>query len=168
MVRTKRLIMILSLAAALVLAVPSSAFAHDIYTDGNISSTYTTIFQDLNLSPFDDYVYFRSGQYEYTLIVGDIELNGSRFSSSEIVTNYTINTQSGTGYGNNIYKYTVTEENGFDLNASNYLVYSNLGSYPQLTERGESYELLTAFLLCLALGLYVLRSVFWFCLRAKR
>ena len=50
--------------------------------DGNISTTYLTIFRDVvaDLSPADDYVFYRSDEYEYTLVAGDLEYNGSSFS----------------------------------------------------------------------------------------
>lgn len=167
MVWQKRKIIILLVAVAVLMAMPWTASAASIYTDGNISSTYTTIFEDVYISPLEDYVYFRSGQYTYTLIVGDLTLNGSQFSSNYSVKNYTINTQSGSGYNNNIYKYSVSEESRFSLDAQEYLVYSNLGNYPQLGERGDNYEIFTAFMLCIALGLYALRSVFGFSLRTR-
>lgn len=162
----KKRIIILLVAVALVSVVPSSAMAYSVY-EGNISSTYTNIFGDLNISPFDDYVFFRSGQYTYTLVVGDISLEGTTFTATDTIKNYTIDTTSNSGYGSSVYNYFVTDESGFSLDVGSNLIYSNLGSYPRLTERGEYYELFTAFLLCLALCLYALRSVLGFCVRTR-
>ena len=77
----------------LLVATPSRAYAYDIYDSGNISNTYTEIFKDIieGLPSNDDYVYFRSGQYTYTLLVGDFEYNNKKFTGEEY-TDYTITT----------------------------------------------------------------------------
>lgn len=151
------------LLVCLLVASPMQALADDsIYTDGNISSTYTSIFEDVlnRVTIIDDYVYFRSGQYEYTLIVGDLDLNNNVFTSSK-VKRYTIITST-QSYNQSIYRYSVIEDTNFRLNASDYLVYSNLGNYPTLIERGVIYEYATLVLLCIVGLCLLIRPIFKF------
>ena len=169
MVRFGKIICLLGCALALLLAMPISASAAEIYDEGNISSTYTAYFRDVvaNVSPFDDYVYFRSGQYTYDLVVGDLTFNGSSFNAAESVTTYRITTNSGTSY-NKTLQYSKTTDSNFSLRVGNALVYSNLGGYPQLTDRGDFYALATLLLMLVALCLYLVRSIFGWCLRSRR
>ena len=163
-----RKIMALCLFMGLLLvASPIQALADDsIYTEGNISSTYTTIMEDVlqNTKISDDYVYFRSGQYTYTLITGDLDYSGGVFTGSE-VDRYTISTS--TGSYNQTYTFSHSTDSNFRLNAQSYLVYSNLGYYPTLIERGAVYEYATIVLLCIG-GLCVLiRPIFEFTYRLR-
>lgn len=152
----------------MLIASPIQALADDsIYTDGNISSTYTTIMEDIlqNTKITDDYVYFRDGQYSYTLITGDLDYNGGVFTGSK-VERYTITTST-QSYNQSIYRISHTNDTNFRLDASDYLVYSNLGYYPTLIERGYIYDYATLLLLCVG-GLSVLiRSLFKFTYRLR-
>lgn len=156
---------VFALIGLLLLADPINAYAYDIYDSGNISTTYIEIFEDvLNSVPVSsDYVFFRSGQYTYTMVVGDFEYNNKVFSG-EKYTEYTLTTSS-SGYTQNTHHYNVAEGQNLNLNASNYLIYSNLGNYPTLIERGSSYDftLLYAFVI---FGLACcVRPIFQFVLR---
>lgn len=161
-----RKIIIFLLALSLI-SVPIQASAAEIY-DGNISSTYTSIFEDVankKVGLLDDYVFFRSGQYTYDLVVGDIEFSSGKFVSNETVQIYSISTES-SGY-NSSYVYSTTSQDGFSLSPTNQLIYSNLGDYPDLIERSNYYEVFIALLLLVALCLYLLRSIFSFCTRRR-
>lgn len=163
----KRVMVAMMSCCVMLLAYTTDTFAYSIYSEGNISSTYTTIFEDIvqGLSSSDDYVFWRSGQYEYTMITGNLELYGSTFSSPDLVTEYSITT--GTGY-NSYYTYTVTEDiSAFTLNSENYLVYSNLGNYPILIERGALYEYSTLATLIIIGCCLLLRPMFDFVLRYR-
>lgn len=166
MVRNRKIIVILAVLAV-IMATPLTASAYSIYEDGSLSSTYTTYFRDVvsNISPFDDYIYWRSGQYQYSLVVGDIDYSNGRFSSSGECTHYYFTTSS--GY-NSTFSYHVDNINDFSLSVGDSLVYSNLGNYPNLTDRGDLYALSALILMLIALCLYLLRSVFGFCLRSRR
>lgn len=136
----RKLSRILAVACALccLAALPLAASAATIF-DGNISTTYITIFRDIAAKlPFDtDYVFFRSGQYEYILVAGDLEFTGSMFRGSNL-TQYILQTD---GNYNNTYRFGTVTLDSFNLAPSNNLVYSNLGSYPDLYQR-EDYALL--------------------------
>lgn len=153
------------LLLALSCALSCNAAALDIYDNGTISSTYTTMFTGLanKLSPLDDYVFCRSGQYTYTLAYGDLNLNGASFSGSDI-TLVTLTTN--TGY-NSTYTYTTTTQGSFSLNAGNNLVYSNLGNYPLLGEV-VSYDYIQTLLFCVFALCVFIRPVFNFVLRNKQ
>lgn len=160
--------LILCIALAVFLAVPITASAADIY-DGNISSTYTTIFKDIadkEVGFNEDYVYFRSDQYEYTLAVGKFSIENGVISADGDTRLYIINTESNSY--NSAYEYSVSTDSSFNLTVSNQLIYSNLGHYPDLIERSNYYDIATLILLLTAICLYLLRSIFGFSLRLHR
>lgn len=160
---------LIGLMAAFVLLIASSTTTHaaTVYEEGNISSSITTIFGDVmsKVSPFDDYVFFRSGQYEYTMYVGDFTLSGTTFVPSSDVEVYLLSTGS-SGY-NSVYNYGYTLESGFTLDVGSNLVYSNLGTYPDLIERGDYLDTFTLILVSCAVFMYLVRSIFGFCLRFR-
>lgn len=129
--------------------VTAQAATHTIY-EGNMSSTYVTYFRDIvsGIGFNDNYVAFRSGEYEYTMIVGDLDFNGSTFSLVSPGVQYKFT--SGSGY-NSYYNYSVSDITNFSLNVGSSIIYSDLGRYPQLIERGAKYETFTAVLMCTAL-----------------
>lgn len=78
------------------------------------------------------YVYFRTGQYDYRLAYSkDLSLSGTTFTGTN-VTLITYNTYYTSGSQPT---YTYSSQSSFSLSAGNYLVYSDLGYYPALTDR---------------------------------
>lgn len=144
----------------LICAVGTSAKAvtYEVY-DGNPSNTYIQYFKDIvsGIGFNDNYVAFRSGQNDYVMVVGDLEYNNGKFTLADVGTVYTI---ASSGNYNSTYSYTVTEIDSLTLNPSNKLIYSDLGNYPQLVERGAKYEILTAVLLVTALLGLVIGRIF--------
>lgn len=146
-------------ALAALLALPAAASAYTVYDEGNISSTYTTIFRDLmpQKGISDDYLFFRSGQYEYVMLIGDLEYRDDVFLG-DAATEYKIVTNN--GY-NADYTYTVQEVTDVSLVPGTSLVYSNLGQYPELQEQQDyllfSQILLMVVYLCLILLAPVMR-----------
>lgn len=168
MVRRAVILFVSVMMLALLLAMPVSASAYSAYNEGNISTTYITIYRDISVkvSPFDDYVFSRTGQYEYIMAVGDLTLSNNSFRSNGSVEVYRITT--GQNNYNSTYQYSITTESSFSLSAGNELVYSNLGSYPDLIERTAFYEISALLLMLVALCMYLIRSIFGFCLRSRR
>ena len=125
------------------------ALSVDAY-QGTISTTYLTFFKDIvaGISIFDDYLFYRSSDNTYTLVVGDLKLNGTTFVLDGTGVEYEISQNSGSGYNNSYYSLGVSSVSDLTIRARDYLVYSNLGHYPRLEERGVVYEfaLLTAFI----------------------
>ena len=83
------------------------------------------------------YVYWRESQYEYCFAYSDsLMLNGTRFSaSSATVVSYNTNSSYQAQAS-----FTVSTDTNFSLDAGDYLVWSDLGNYPVLYERGvEDY-----------------------------
>lgn len=75
------------------------------------------------------YVYWREGQYTYRLAYGrELSLSGSRFSGSSVRL-VTYNTYSGSS---SQAIWSSVEDSNFSLSAGKYLVWSDLGDYPQL------------------------------------
>ena len=161
-----------TLVLCLVLAVPTQAQAssYSPYNDGNIGSSQLQIFRDIvyDLPIGDSYVACRTGQYTYKLFVGDLKYQSGQFlgnDTSSIVKVYTIDTNN-SSY-NSRYVYTVTTEQNFSLDSSNYLVYSNLGDYPLLEERSTAYAFITL-LVVIVIGLCMLiRPLFAFVYRLR-
>lgn len=140
MVRKVIVICSLILMLAHGFAVQASAEPYQAY-QGNIGTSYLTYFQDLlpKLKLNDHYVFFRSDQYEYMMVVGDLEYNDGIITSADTVTVYTLTSNS--SY-NSYYAYNVSTLDEFTLYTSDILIYSDIGNFPELEERGHKYEVL--------------------------
>jgi len=110
------------------------------------------------------YVYWRENQYEYKMAYSDsLILTGNRFSGTNVTVitynTYTTSTTQATYY-------TATETN-FSLFAGSYLVWSDLGNYPELYARGVmDYEKLTCIILA-SFGLYYCFRGLWHSIRQR-
>ena len=140
------------------LAVTAQATSYTAY-DGTMSSTYVTYFKDIisGMSFKDNYVAFRSSQYDYVMVTGDIEYNESKntFTLNGDGDEYIFTTSSGYNSDNSYSHNSITH---FVLNAGNEMVYSDLGNFPQLMDRGAKYEMLTTLLLSIfLLGSVIMR-----------
>ena len=140
-------------------------YAYTVY-EGSFSSTYVTYFRDIlaKCSYSDDYVAFRSGQYDYIMVVGDIEYKNGRFTSTDTLDLYKFSTNS--SYNSNYYL-TVSTENNFSLDSNDYIVYSNLGYFPSLSERGEILNYATFFAIICLCVCSLIRPIFKFNLRSR-
>lgn len=160
-----RKIITICIALAALAAVPLSASAAEVY-DGTISTTYITIFRDIasKIDFAEDYVFYRSGQYEYTMVTGEIAYENGMFSAHEAET-YVLTTNN--SY-NSTYQYSVGSIDSWSLSPGAGLVYSSLGDYPDLIERSDKIAHITLFVLCVALCMSLLRPVFGFSQRLRR
>ena len=151
----------LGCAQAVLLAEPITARAAS-YTpyDGSISSTYTQVFRDVahKLNLFDDYVFFRAGEFEYMLIAGELEYDGVRFVG-ESCTVYKIAADSG------VTAFNQEDITDFSLDPGVSLVYSNLGPFPDLIDGSQRYMFAVLLLCLVALCMVLIRPVFKFSLR---
>lgn len=112
--------------------------------DGNISTSYLTYFKDIDI-PFNyHYVFVRTNQYNYELLVGQLTYTGSGFVSSDPVLYYRLSTGSGVN-SYNTWVHGVYDS--LDLSVSDQIVFSDLGDYPQLHERGSKHEMLQTILI---------------------
>lgn len=132
-----------------------------------MSTTYIQYFDDIvdGLPITHNYVATRSGQYEYILHASDtLKLSDSGVFTSDSGTTYKITSNS--GY-NATYNYTVNTEYNFTLDTNDQMVYSSIGDYPRLDERGATYEyalLFTAIICCICL---LIRPIFKYILRVR-
>lgn len=129
---------------------------HTVYDSGSLSSTYVTYFRDIvsNIGINENYVAFRSGQYSYTLVVGELEFNNGTFTLVGSGKEYEFTTD---GNYNSQYRYYVNDISNFSVDVGNSIIYSDLGYYPNLIEGGTKYEvytaiLLTVIVLCIVIG----------------
>lgn len=146
---------------ALIVATCNTAQAvtHNVY-DGNISSSYVTYFKDIvsGIGFNDNYVGFRSGQYEYTLVTGKMELSNGEITLLEKGMIYTFD-QSNSSYNSHT-TYNYNEIDNFSVSVGDNILYTDLGNYPQLVERGEKFEILTTVLVVTLLLSYVIKQFF--------
>jgi hypothetical protein len=163
----KRLIAIL-LALAVISAVPITASAAEVYTEGNISTTYVTYFEDIlgKLSPLDDYVFFRSAQNEYTMLVGKLVYENGTIYSNERCKVYQIYTTSSSYQSN--YHFTSNYYAEYSVTVRDSLVYSNLGDFPDLNERGDYLETALLLLVLVIIVMSLVARIFSFCIRTRR
>lgn len=127
--------------------------------DGNPSSTYIQYFKDIvsGIPLTDDYLCYRSGQNEYTMIVGDLTYDGAQFTLTDMGTVYSITSDN--SY-NGYMSYNVDTIDSVSVIPFDKIVYSNLGNYPQLVDRGANYEIITALLVGIALLSAVIGRLF--------
>lgn len=137
-------------------AAPLAA-VHDSY---GVGTSYVGIFAGIarKLPPNVNYVYWREGRYDYRFAYGrDLVLNGTVFSSSApvAVVSYVTNDN----YSEQPV-FSVSSDGNFRLNASNYLVYSNLGDYPCLDDGRDSNAQIISLSCVVGLGLLFVLRIF--------
>lgn len=149
------------ICALLLFPTPALAANYTAYQSVSPNSSYLdwadSYYPHIGFS--DDYVFFRSGQFQYCLAVGDLSYSSGTFSGDDIQCTF-LNLSSG-GSGD----LSVTSSSGsFNLNPSSKIVYSNLGSYPTLN---PLYFYLTCFIFIsvVALIMSLLRYIWSFLLR---
>lgn len=140
-------------------AVGASATAYEPY-EGSFSTTYITYFRDIlaGRSIQDNYVAFRSGQYEYIMVTGKMVYDGNTFTLTDTGKMFKFSATD-TGY-NSLYTYEVTDITEFTLSPNRLMIYSDLGEYPQLEERTQRYEILTAIMLGIIMLSFVIGRFF--------
>lgn len=159
------------LACMMVIAFAIPLQASTSPYEGTISDSYKSIFSDTlaDVSLFDNYVFWRSGEYQYSMLVGDIVEDNGTFSVSggEMYVLDIINIDGSAWASNSYHRFTHYLDIDYTLTSDNFLVYSDIKGYPKLEERGITYEFITAFLvLCTIIGTLVWR-IFKFLLRER-
>lgn len=129
--------------------------------DGTLSSTYVDLGRDClwNLHWFDNYVYWRAGQYTYMFAYGDIVYSDGIFSSDSC-TILTITAP--TSYSGALTVSSSVES--LHLSTAGRLLYSDLGDFPSLDSRKYIYDEVM-YCAVVALGVHVLSSASSFILR---
>lgn len=111
--------------------------SHSISGSYGVGSSNVSIFAGVvsKLPVGDHYVYWRDGQYSYVLAHSrELVYEGGRFTAPQVqlVTYYTYTGSSGQA------TYSQSTDSNFTLSPGNFLVWSDLGDYPQLeTGKGE-------------------------------
>lgn len=160
MVRKIRKYIICFFALLVLFSTTLNAKSYSIY-DGSINTTVLTYFKDIvsKVKLNENYVFFRGGQYDYYLIVSDsLTFNNNTFSSSNA---HVYNIYSNSNYNSNYY-FSFTEIDSFDLSVSNQLIYSDLGYFPSLIERGYIYDFATLFIIYVFCLSCLVRPIFSF------
>lgn len=129
--------------------------------DGTISSTYVDLGRDClwGLHWFDNYVFYRSGQYDYIFAYGDISYSSGRFSSPSCSI---LKITAPSSYSGSLTVESSTDS--LSLTTNGRLVYSDLGDYPSLDSRKYIYDEVM-YIAIVALGVHVLGSASSFILR---
>lgn len=138
----------------------TQAATHSVYENGSLGTTYITYFKDiLSGAKFDDnYVAFRSGQYEYIMVVGELKNENGVITLVGDGKQYRYYT--GNSNYNSQYYYDVSTLNNFSLNTNNSILYSDVGDFPELIERGAKYEMLNTLLICIFMLSFVIYRIF--------
>ncbi len=123
---------------------------------GSVSSSYVDLFGSIvSKYPFEDYVFLRNDSNQYTLYIGDLTLEGASFFGDAVCYQLTYDNTYQTSY------YTLTQTDAAcSVDVSNGIVYSNLGFYPTLTERGSVYDFATLLLLFVCCCYILISSIF--------
>lgn len=139
----------------------ANAKQYSVYEEGTLSTTYTQYFKDIlsGVGFNENYIAFRSGQYSYTMLVGELEYSNGVIKLIGEGKEYEYSS-TGTGY-NNQYKYYVRDVTDSSINVGNNIIYSDVGDFPQLVERGAKYEILSTVLLCIFGLCIVINRIFF-------
>lgn len=165
--KVKKIIACMAVCLLLACCASATANAASIY-DGSISSTYVDYASRVPISLGHEYVFFRDSQYGYTLVSGDLSYSNGVFTLAGEGKQYNFDAVTGSSYGSvTYYTYSTSDITNFTLNTNNRLVYSSLGDFPTLHERGIMYEEVTLFILCVGFVCYIVRSLFAFVLRFR-
>lgn len=153
----RRKVIALVCALAALASLTPGASAATVY-EGNISTTYLTYFQDIagKLPIGDHYVFYRSGQYEYTMIAGDLTYDGSTFTADE-AKSYILGT---TSTYNAAYQYSTGTVTAWSLTPGTALIYSSLGDYPDLIDPTAKYDFAIMLLIMICICLYLVNGIF--------
>lgn len=121
--------------------------SHSIPSNYGVGSNNVAIMEGI-VSKFDygdHYVYWRSGQYSYMLAHSrELVYEGGRFRAPSVqLVQY--NTYSG---GSSQATYSQSTDSNFSLAPGNYLVWSDLGDYPQLESGRREREYVQAACIC--------------------
>ncbi len=140
--------------------LPEAAPLAAVNDSYGVGTSNVTIFSGIarKLPPDVNYVYWRDGRYDYRLAYGrDIVLDGSVFSAASpvVVVSYLTNSS----YSEQPV-FSVVTDSSFHLNASNYLVYSNLGDYPCLDDGRDSNAQIISMSCVVGLGLVLVLRIF--------
>ena len=140
----------------------SSRAIYPVYDDGLISGTYLDWAKGmLERVPINaDYVFARTGQYEYIFAHG--QLSDTFNSEGNLIEVYSLNL----GRSGAAYTYTHFTDSSFSLQVGGGLVYSSIAPYPTLTGSDFSYQFnfLIPFVLCVGFGVWLFGHLFA-CLR---
>ena len=143
------------------------AEAADIDPQYGVGTSNLTLFSGIaeKLPYGTHYVYWRESQYEYCLFYSEsLQLSDGLFTAPEGGTEVTYTTAA--GYQSQA-TYTTTQYDMWSLDPGYYLVYSDLGDYPTLYERGErDYAELACVILC-SIVLYYLWHHLWADIRQR-
>lgn len=144
-----------------LLLVP--AFADTTY-GGTLSTTYITYAEDLynGLHDRSGYTFARTGDYEYTLFVGDVVQSGGKIDGSDGGTVYRI-TQVRDNYTTSYISLTSEAVSDYTLVFGDELIYCSLPGFPCFDDDVEEVSIayVSAFILACIFILDVLRSVFF-------
>ena len=153
--------------ALLLLVLPIGAMGAEISDEYGVSTSNTAIFAGVvEKLPFGThYVYWRESQYVYALAHSEtMAFDGASFSGEDVTV---VRYDSSGGYQSPPTIY-FDEEGSFELYPAEYLVYSDLGDYPDLIERGGvTYEALACIILCSFAVWYLLERFVRACKRSR-
>lgn len=159
----RKIISVVVCTLLLLGAAAATASAVNVY-EGTMSSSVTAYVRDIHFATESDYVYYRSGQYTYDVLVGDLEYSNGTFTlvgDSGLLYRITTSTSSAS-----YTTYSVSEVSSYSVsNPHNILIYSNLGHYPALNDSTDVYSYICVVLLIVFGICSVLRSLFSWVLR---
>ena len=158
------------LACVLVIAFAIPAQASTPY-QGQIQDTYINMFGRVvaDLSIFDNYVFWRSGEFQYSLLSGELTVSNGVFtvSGGDLYVVDLVQFDAGSWNTGSYHVYTHTENIDYTFDSLGYLVYSDLQGYPKLEGREVNYAFIVAFVLCVLGFASLIWSIFSFCIRSR-
>lgn len=132
-----------------------------VYSSADTGTYYTLASRYVENNIPCDYIFFRSGQYEYTCFVGDIVHSGSSYTCSG--GRYSRWYRDGSNYA------YLVQTGAADLNidAGSYIVFSSFDDAPSLDVSTGFQTYVIAVIAVIALAVFCIHQMFKWCLRSK-
>lgn len=154
------------LMVVLVVMLTISVSAYQIDSDYGVGTSNVSLFGGFvaDLDYGEHYLYWRNSRYEFCLAISKtLVCNGSVFSAPDAVV-ITYNTYTSVAGQATLSRASVSN---FNLNAGQYLVYSDLGNYPRLVNRRGADYVQTVCVILSSFGLYYTFHHLWSDIRQR-
>lgn len=128
---------------------------------GTLSGTPVDLARSALYDTYSNYLFFRSSEHHYTLIVGNIDFDTYQYTDCAVYQiYYHVTSDISTDRYYQYYKVS-DSDNGYVHNPNNYQMYASTGYYPKLIDRGDIIvQATTLFVIVIFFSFLLFESMF--------